>query len=558
MISNPYIFIIYYLSIPISLIGFGSFFFSINKNFKISSNYGYVGLTGILIICIYSYLSSFFIKHSDIHNIIILILGIISFFYFNYKNNHQNRILVFFLVVYFIGFLIFKTHDDFPYYHFKYTYYLTQMPSVIGIGNFNLGLRTPSSIFYLNSLYYLPFIKYFMFQMAAFSIFLFSNIILINKIIKNNVEKNFDFLTYYYLLSFIFINIFFYRISEHGTDRSAQILILILIGEILFFVNFKSNIEKILSKLFLLIAIIISLKAFYVLYVIFFSIIIYKLYKSYMFKEIFLCLFSNFYLYFLLVLFSLILLVNFINSGCLVYPVSFTCFDSFDWAISTSEVKELNNWYEQWSKAGATPNYRVEDPDIYIKNLNWVPNWINEYFFTKVSDFILGLIMLCSLMLLTFFPYNKIDKDKNDRKINFVLLIIIILFTEWFYNHPTLRYGGYCLIAALFFIITATKLEKNKFNFEKSKKRIVFFIVLSLIIFLTRNIDRILKEHKQYAYNPLINVYYKVEDSYFELDAKLRKKKNNYNLCILNQADCREDEIYGIKKILNIYVFYKK
>ena len=26
------------------------------------------------------------------------------------------------------------------------------------------------------------------------------------------------------LLSFIFINIFFYRISEHGTDRSAQIL----------------------------------------------------------------------------------------------------------------------------------------------------------------------------------------------------------------------------------------------------------------------------------------------------------------------------------------------
>ena len=209
MISNLYIFVLYYLSIPISLIGYGLFFFSINKNLKISSNYGYVGLTGILIICIYSYISSFFIKHSDVHNVIILILGIISFFYFNYKNNYQNKILIFFLIIYFIGFLIFKTHDDFPYYHFKYTYYLTQMPSVIGIGNFNLGLRTPSSIFYLNSLYYLPFIKYFMFQMAAFSIFLFSNIILINKIIKNNLEKNFNFLTYYYLLSFIFINIFF-------------------------------------------------------------------------------------------------------------------------------------------------------------------------------------------------------------------------------------------------------------------------------------------------------------------------------------------------------------
>ena len=51
------------------------------------------------------------------------------------------------------------------------------MPSAIGIGNFNLGLRTPSSIFYLNSLYYLPITKYFLFQMAAFSIFFYFQIL---------------------------------------------------------------------------------------------------------------------------------------------------------------------------------------------------------------------------------------------------------------------------------------------------------------------------------------------------------------------------------------------
>ena len=98
---------------------------------------------------------------------------------------------------------------------------------------------------------------------------------------------------------------------------------------------------------------------------------------------------------------------------------------------------------------------------------------MNEYFFNKVSDFILGLIVLCSL-LLHFFPFNKAHIDKNDRKIKFVILIIIILFTEWFYNHPTLRYGGYCLFAALFFVIAATKLEKSRFNFEKSKKELYF------------------------------------------------------------------------------------
>ena len=43
------------------------------------------------------------------------------------------------------------------------------------------------------------------------------------------------FMIYFFLtfLSFLFINIFFYRIAEHGTDRSAQILILLLFIEVL-------------------------------------------------------------------------------------------------------------------------------------------------------------------------------------------------------------------------------------------------------------------------------------------------------------------------------------
>ena len=128
---------------------------------------------------------------------------------------------------------IYKAHDDFLYYHFQYSYYLTQQPTVIGIGNFGLGLRTPSSLFYLNSLFYLPIIKYYTFQITPVLILGFSNLILITKI-KNDLKNNkYNFLTIYNLLVFIFINIFFYRISEHGTDKSAQILILILISEIL-------------------------------------------------------------------------------------------------------------------------------------------------------------------------------------------------------------------------------------------------------------------------------------------------------------------------------------
>ena len=60
--------------------------------------------------------------------------------------------------------------------------------------------------------------------------------------------------------------------------------------------------------------------------------------------------------------------VNFFNSGCLLYPVKFTCFENFSWSIPISEVEEMNNWYQQWAKAGANPNFRIENPEIYIKN----------------------------------------------------------------------------------------------------------------------------------------------------------------------------------------------
>ena len=63
----------------------------------------------------------------------------------------------------------------------------------------------------------------------------FANIILLSKIIKSIQLKKINFLSYYCLLAFMFINIFFYRFGEHGTDRSAQILIFLIAMEIIIF-----------------------------------------------------------------------------------------------------------------------------------------------------------------------------------------------------------------------------------------------------------------------------------------------------------------------------------
>ena len=118
----------------------------------------------------------------------------------------------------------------------------------------------------------------------------------------------------------------------------------------------------------------------------------------------------------------------------------------------------LNNWYQQWAKGGARPNHRVENPILYIQNFNWVKNWVEVYFFNKVSDYLLGLLFLSLIIFLTFF--SKKEKKLAKPKFIFIYLILILLTCEWFYFHPALRYGGYHLIALLIFIPLSIFLSK--------------------------------------------------------------------------------------------------
>ena len=88
-----------------------------------------------------------------------------------------------------------------------------------------------------------------------------SNIILISNIKKfldKNQNNEFFFLN---LLAFVFINVFFYRLAEHGTDRSAQILIFLFFIYILSLRGSYQNFDNILPKLIVLLSIIISLKS---------------------------------------------------------------------------------------------------------------------------------------------------------------------------------------------------------------------------------------------------------------------------------------------------------
>ena len=380
---NILFFFICYFLILISIMGYGFLLDSKEKNFF---SIGFLGLKGLFILIILSYLTNFFTPHNLIHNSIILTIGILLFLY-NYKKRikiNNNFYIVICLIVLFLGILLEKNHDDFFYYHFGYTLSLVNFSKIIGIGHLEHGFRTPSSIFYLNSLFYLPKIKYFMMHSGAIYFMAFSNIYLIEKIFhKKELNKNL-FVIFLSLFSFIFINTVFSRISEHGTDRSALILIFLL--SIIFLENINNKFQdfryykKSYEEILILLLLIISLKSFYLIYLTFLLFFLYKNKDIIQdFSNIKKILANKITLLFLLGI-ILIFLTSFLNTGCFIYPASFTCFENLSWTINKEEVANMKSWYELWSKAGATPNYRAENPLIYVQNFNWVGNWFSNYF----------------------------------------------------------------------------------------------------------------------------------------------------------------------------------
>ena len=561
---NFFIFTTYYLLILTSIIGYGLYFLKLLKIKFDFINFGYAGLFGIYILIVYSYFSNLLIAHTETHNLVILCIGLILFIYLiKQKYSLLKSEIIFSFIVFvllFCAVLQFKNHDDFAYYHFPYAYYLTQQSLHIGIGQFGHGFRTPSSIFYINSLFYLPYAKFYLFNFFSLFILGFANIILLKKIhnyfkFTSAKGEQVNFIHFLSLLSFIFINIFFYRMSEYGTDRAAMILIFLFVIELLNFVNLKNIKTLNLFYIYLLGALIISFKAFYILYIIFIiPLFLYILKKNKNYIQTSYFLFFNKYFVLFLFLFLFVLFTSFINTGCLVYPLSFTCFDGMSWGISLTQVQHMNDWYELWSKGGAAPNFRIDNPETYIKNFNWVSNWIDIYFFNKVSDFILGIIFLISIFI---FCYRDIFFNRKiirvDNHVYLVYLLIFVLGIEWFYNHPSLRYGGYHIIALLIFIPLAVKLSSSQIDLKKYTKVAIVLVSITTIIFISRNINRMNDEIETYGYKPIKQTYYPLDDKHFRIQKQMDQLKEQHKNCNIEKAKCNTN--VKIKKLMGKIIF---
>ena len=498
MISNYFLLYFSALTISFSILGYGYLLSRIIDKDLSSYNLGYQGLLGILFLTFISYLTIFFVKHGYIHNIIVHIIGICSFLiYFKKKiffSDIKKYIILFSIL--FIGLLIIRNHDDFNYYHLTYSLGLTENKIFLGLGQFGHGYKHHSSLFFFNSITFLPYIKYYLFHSLGWFTLVFVNYLIIDYLLfKNKKELNFEY--FFYLFLILFINIKFSRIGGYGTDLSSQMILMTIFPLIYSTLQidiksklFKSN----LCIIILLITYTVTLKSFFIFSFLF----LISFLLLYDFKKIFyIVVFSKTFIFSIITIFLLIL-VNLAYTGCVIYPVKSTCLSGqLSWALEKEHVGMMNDWYQQWAKSGASSTYRVENPEEYIKGFNWVSNWFERYFLYKFKELLIGLISAIVVFLVLFRGPQKNYLNKKQGKSLLILFIItLILFFEWFYNHPALRYGGYHLVCIISFIPVCYYLSQKKLFFIKKKKVIISLIFISFLIFYIRNIERIHEEHQ--------------------------------------------------------------
>ena len=555
--------------ILLSTLGYGQLLYNIIEFKSIKKNFSILGFLGLYLLSTISSYSHLVGSHNYIFNIFLICTGITILIFFYLKNQfsikHVKYIFYIFFLL-FIAFLLSKNNEDYPYYHLPNAIQFAQQKLQFGLGNLNHGFKHISSLFMLMSIHYIPVIEHYLFNLTNYLFYVFLIFFSIFEITKQKNE-NLNFSKLYLSVLIILFLVKFSRLAEFGSDISGQILISVHFFYLieLFFnkkLSFLDRARYIKISLILLVFA-ATIKFILVIYSLPFFLFLYleknkkKLLKS------FFCL-PYLLIIFLPILFFLFF--NFASTGCLIYPVEKTCFSNIYWALSSETVGYLNLHYETWAKGGKGPNFETDDPAGYVNSFNWITNWISVYFFNKFSDYLLVIFSIILLITVTFKKkiFNKKNIKTRFKKIHlkiYIALIVILLI--WFFNFPTLRYGGYLIVFLIislpYVLILSTKIDlKNKIIFNKMLA--LFFLSYSIFVF--KNLNRLDLE-----FNKLESQHHNFINFPFYWVEKVDYKKisvDGYDIYLTNSkcwdvpSTCvRNIENLNIKKINNYLIYYK-
>ncbi len=524
---------------------FGIFFYKGNNLEKYSLQL----IFGLIIISFFALTLNFFLPLNNIYNSILIVLSIVIIFI---KRDifFKKEFLFFCMISSIIIFLLVTNSNvyrpDAGLYHLPYINLINEDKIIIGNSNLHFRFGHTSIIQYTSAV---SNNLIFGLNGIVFPSALIASAVIINflyNLINYIKLKKLNFHFFFLLSVFIFIIYKMNRYSEYGNDAPAHFLMFLLVSEIVKNFETTKNIE--ISNYFIL-----------ALFIIMNKIIILT---SILFPFIFLINRKNFRniinkkFIFILIFLIFWCLKNILVSGCLVYPVKFTCIEGLVWT-DKEKLEKIATDNEAWAKGW--PEFRTTNSKIKQKEFTsniWLNTWFNNHFL-KILEILVPYI----LFLIAFLFYFR-DKKKDyliDYFIKILIGFCVIGILIWFYKVPNFRYGYsniIILLSIIFGFLGSKYLKISKFNGLK------YLIIILLTIFTLKNMNRIIFEKKDYYNYPWPKFYSfdnnnKIRDHKYKIINNKRIYIPNDGYCMYSKAPCGEiNKELKIKKIKNYLVMF--
>lgn len=179
-----------------------------------------------------------------------------------------------------------------------------------------------------------------------------------------------------------------------------------------------------------------------------------------------------------LIIFSgaLWILKSFIQSGCLIFPISFTCFD-VTWALDQANVEIYSNIIQSFARD--TPerlNFTNFDYTLY--STAWFVPWFKTYFL-KTEFLYFSFILIFLSLIFSMIFYNKMNYFKNLKSIYFLYISIFILNLMLWMRAPEIRFGYGTIIS---FVCIVLSYNLKMISYKKFDNK--FLLIIYIMIFM--------------------------------------------------------------------------
>lgn len=521
----------------IVLIGWGNLFLKVWNIDK--KNYFFITpILGSFFIGSNTLILHFFIPIGNIVGNIILIIGILTFFLKgDLKKKIQFTILI--SLISFITILFDNINrPDAALYHLPYLGYLNESKIILGLNNLEPRYGYASFLQYVSSAF-----KNTIFEDKALFfpiVTIFSSTLVF--FMKNFYFENNQKLKIISLFFLIVIIIDTNRFSEFGNDKIAHIIFFVFIFYIFKFLDEKNlRFEKLPQIIALMSLMIFMIKGVYI-------ILIFLLFYFLIYLRSKINLINSFF-FFLIFVLSAWILKNFLISGCLIFPIPFTCFDNLLWSNNYAVSEKLIT--EAWAKSYPTSDKNLTFAE-FISEFNWIEVWINSHLFFVVERIAQVLIPICLILLIS--SKKNLKNLKNNFNSYVILFFLLCFVIFWFVNFPVYRFGSGYIYA--FICVFITLFIKN-LSTDKLKKVSSVFLILCFSLILIKNSGRIIANFSQkYNNYPWLKIYSDLNNKRIDYE-KIYYKDSSFfylfpkgNLCFYSPGPCsykKENDLKLIK-----------